>query len=706
MFSGYSNISEIPSTAARSTVQSTASDCFATRSMARIIALALFAVNFIALDAASLRAQPVAQPATPSAVQRTAAQPGAQGDATKAPPLDPDHAAKMKAGVDLFQKEVRGVLIGRCVKCHGGDKTEGEFDLNTREALLKGGAEGPAVVAGKSDGSRLMKLIKHEEEPSMPEDGAKLPAPQIAAIAKWIDLGAPYDKPLLDKNVRPDAWITKTIEPTSRDFWSFRPLVIATPPSVKDEKWATTPLDRFVLAQLEAKKLTPNPTIDRRRLIRRAYFDVLGLPPSPADIEKFVGDPASDADAYRALLDRLFDNPHYGERWGRHWLDVARFGESHGFEQDYDRPHAYHYRDFVIKALNADLPFNEFVRWQVAGDELAPDNPLALMATGFLGAGVFPTQLTEKEFEPARYDELDDMVSTLGTAMLGLTLGCARCHDHKFDPIPAADYYRLAASFSTAIRSNVELDLDSAETVAATARWQQAHQPLVDALRKFEREQLPGRFDEWLKKRVADAANKPAAPDSGTKAPASKDPASKDGAAKEIPPAWYLLDFVEARSHGGATLTRLEDGSLLAGGKNPDFDKYTFVAHTHLTGITSIRLEALSHPSMVRGGPGRAGNGNMGLGNFTVTAEPIDGASPAVKVKLTNPRATFQQNASSLSIAASIDNDPRSGWAVDPQFGKDHGAAFDITEPIGFPQGTKLTFTLEFNVNNLHNIGR
>jgi len=178
-------------------------------------------------------------------------------------PLDPQHAAKMKAGTELFQKEVRQVLEGRCVKCHGGEKTEGEFDLNTREALLKGGTEGKAVIPGQSGESRLIKLITHELEPNMPEDGAKLPDRQIALIRQWIDLGAPYDKPLVDKSIRPDAWITKVVEPKAREFWSFQPLSAVVPPDIRRGGWGDNPIDRFVLAKLDEHQLTPNPAADR-----------------------------------------------------------------------------------------------------------------------------------------------------------------------------------------------------------------------------------------------------------------------------------------------------------------------------------------------------------------------------------------------------------------------------------------------------------
>ncbi len=241
------------------------------------------------------------------------------------------------------------------------------------------------------------------------------------------------------------------------------------PPRVMNEAWVKTTIDRFILAKLETKGILPSGAADRRVLCRRLYFDVIGLPPHPDLVDAFVADP--DPDAYSKLVDRLLDSPHFGERWARHWMDVARFAESHGYEQDYDRPYAYHYRDFLIWAFNEDMPFDQFVRWQIAGDELRAEDPEAMAATGFLGAGAFPTQLTEAEFESARYNELDDMVSTTGSAMLGLSVGCARCHDHKYDPIPSSDYYRLASVFTTCIRSEVDLKPSVGRAGRASEAW-------------------------------------------------------------------------------------------------------------------------------------------------------------------------------------------------------------------------------------------
>jgi mono/diheme cytochrome c family protein len=601
-------------------------------------------------------------------------------------PVDPAHAKQRAAGLDLFKKEVKQILIGRCLKCHGGEKTEGKLDLTSREGLLKGGETGIVAEAGKSKTSLLIKLIKQEEEPHMPADGAKLSDLHIDALARWIDLGFPYDKPLKEEVKDPKAWTRREVPPEAREFWSFQPLKVVAPPAVNGDaaKWVRSPIDQFIVAKLQEKGLSPNPAANRRTLIRRAYFDLIGLPPTPAEIEAFVNDAAPNA--FEKVLDALLDSPQYGERWGRHWLDVARFAESHGFEQDYDRPFAYWYRDFVIKALNADMPFDQFVKWQLAGDEFEPGNPLAMMATGFLGAGVFPTQITANEVERTRYDALDDMTATTGTAFLGLTVGCARCHDHKFDPIPTADYYRMLSSFTTTVRSEIDLDLDPATYKREKSAFDAEHAPLAASLTAFEKDKLPGRFAEWEK------ANGPSVLMTGESG------------------QWMILDVAEAKSSGGTTLTKQDDGSILASGKNPDFDTYTLVANTDLVDLTALRLEALTHPSMVKNGPGRADNGNFNLTDVKVvisaiSQQPTANSQKEQPVKLLNPVSTFDQGAN-LSVKLTIDGDPKSGWAVDPQFGKDHAARFEFEKPIGFEGGAKITVKLAFNGNNKHNLGR
>ncbi len=598
--------------------------------------------------------------------------PAGQGP-KKAPPVESDHAAKMVKGLDVFAKHVKPILMTKCLSCHGGKKIEADFDLSDREGLLKGGQTGVAVVPGKSRESQLVKLIQHAKEPNMPASSPKLADAAIAKIAEWIDLGAPYDNPLVATKLKGKPWTERVLPASAKDWWAFQPLAKVKVPNVKDAAWCATPIDRFILSKIENVKLTPNGRATKEQLIRRAYFDLIGLPPTPEEVDAFVKD--AGPNAFAKVIDRLLANPHHGERWGRHWLDLARFAESHGFEHDYDRKTAYHYRDFVIEALNQDMPFNQFARWQIAGDEYESNNPLALKATGFLAAGVHSTQITKSEVEKHRYDELDDKLSTISTTFLGLTVGCARCHDHKYDPIPQRDYYRMLAAFTTTVRSEITLSLDSVKFAKAKAAFDREHAPFAEAIKKREAELAP-KLDELLLTATVD---------------------------RNI---WEIVEIKDAKSKGGATLTLQDDSSILVTEKNPKTDVYTITGQTRLAKITSARLEALSHPSLVKGGPGRAKNGNFALSDFAIMAAPLDASvkSPAIAVKLKNPRATFEQKG--LPIRAAIDADPKSAWAIDPQFGKNHAATFDFETPIGFTGGTVLTFTLKFNNNDGHAIAR
>jgi hypothetical protein len=583
-----------------------------------------------------------------------------------APKLDPDHAAKMAKGTDLFKNSVRGLLQAKCVKCHSGDRIEGEFDMGTRESLLRGGGRGAAVVPGDHKKSLLWQMTAHQKEPHMPFERPKLADADIAKIGEWIDLGAPYDKPFAEET---DAWTRKVIAASAKKHWAYQPLTNPKPPA------SGHPIDAFLRDKLHKAGLKPNPPADRATLLRRVYLDLIGLPPTPEQLDAFLKDDSPDA--FEKVVDSLLASEHFGEKWARHWLDLVRFAESHGFEHDYDRPTAYHYRDFVIKALNQDLPFDTFAKWQLAGDEIAPENPLAMMATGYLAAGVHSTQITKNEVEKHRYDELDDIVGNIGTTFLGLTVGCARCHDHKYDAFPSRDYYRMVSAFTTVVRTEVELDLDPAGYAKAKAAFDGEHRAFTDAVAKYEKEQLPGKLAAWEKAR-------------------GDRPLSLD---------WVTPTAGPMKSAGGATLTKQPDGSVLVSGKNPTTETLTFEFTTELEGIRSLRLEALSHPSLVKGGPGRATNGNFALSNLQVTARPAkDKKAGPEAVKLTNPRATFEQKG--LPVSAATDDNPNSAWAIDPQFGKDHAAAFAFEKPVGFPGGTVFTVTLSFNNNTGHGMGR
>jgi len=317
---------------------------------------------------------------------------------------------------------------------------------------------------GRPEKSVLLAVLSHEGKVKMPPAG-KLPPAELEALRQWVAAGAP--------------WPGKTAASEGAGApvrqWAFQPLRAPAPPQTRSPKWVRSTIDRFVLSALERKGLAPAKEADRRVLIRRVTFDLIGLPPTPEDVDRFVRDP--DPAAYEKLVDRLLASPQYGERWGRHWLDLVRYADSDGQEGDADRPSAYHYRDFVIRALNQDLRFDTFVRWQLAGDEIEPENTLALSATGFLAAGthaVLDAVPMEEEKVRERYNELDDILSTTGATFLGLTLGCARCHDHKYDPVPTRDYYRLLAAFNAGDRAQWSL-LPAAETAKrrqAEKEWQ------------------------------------------------------------------------------------------------------------------------------------------------------------------------------------------------------------------------------------------
>jgi cytochrome c553 len=359
----------------------------------------------------------------------------------------PARAAEPRPSADqvaFFEKNVRPVLVDNCVSCHGPKKQRGGLRLDSRAGALKGGDSGPAVVPGQPGRSPLIKAVRHEGELAMPPKG-KLSAKAQADLVAWVQLGAPWPDLVAaaeSGGLRPPG---TPITAADRAFWSFRPVAAPPVPAVKDGAWARRPLDRFVLAKLEEKGLRPVAPAARRALIRRATLDLTGLPPTPEEVEAFIND--ASPDAWVKVVDRLLASPHYGERWGRHWLDVARYGEdqAHTFQARL-YPHGWRYRDWVIRAYNGDLPYDRFIVEQIAGD-LLPDDPIhGLAAVGFCATG--PVYYADAgELKAAQAAELDDRIDTLTRGFLGLTVSCARCHDHKFDPITVQDYYALAGVF-------------------------------------------------------------------------------------------------------------------------------------------------------------------------------------------------------------------------------------------------------------------
>jgi mono/diheme cytochrome c family protein len=394
--------------------------------------------------------------------------------------------AATAADIDV---EARTLLAASCQKCHGPTKQRGGLRLDSRDAAVGKGDSGlPAIMPGKAAASELIRrVIAKDPAERMPAGGAALTAAQIDTLRKWIDAGAVWPKDGKGSTIGPKTELVVTDE--DRRHWAFRPLPKVEVPSATVGR-VRTPIDSFLLMALGEKKLTPVPPADPRVLIRRVTFDLTGLPPMPDEVEAFVRAKDPDA-AYEALVERLLASRHYGERWGRHWLDVARYADSSGYEADTDRPNAYHYRDFVIKALNDDMPFDKFVRWQLAGDEIAPDEPQAVAATGFLAAGpgeTLPDNLLEEERKLQRYNELDDMLSTTGAALLGMTVACARCHDHKFDPIPTRDYYRLLAALHSGDRADIPLGsrAEVRRTAQAHVEWDKKRQAAQTDLKEWQ----------------------------------------------------------------------------------------------------------------------------------------------------------------------------------------------------------------------------
>ncbi|RPI77520.1 MAG: DUF1549 domain-containing protein, partial [Planctomycetaceae bacterium] len=341
----------------------------------------------------------------------------------------------------FFETTIRPLLVDKCFKCHGAQKQWASLRLDSRAAIQTGGDSGPAVVPGQPDGSLLIQAVKQlDDELKMPPDG-KLTDQQIADLVRWVEGGAVFPETV-------PAARQRTRDP---NHWAFQPRHTPAIPEVRDTVWSRNAVDRFILSRLELAGLAPAPEADRLSLLRRVTFDLTGLPPTPVDVEAFTTE--SRPDAYDQLVERLLASPAYGERWGRHWLDVARYADSNGLDENVAHGNAWRYRDWVVSQFNADQRFDQFLVEQLAGDLLPfateAERQSHLIATGFLGLG--PKVLAEVDEAKMRMDIVDEQIETVGRVFLGMTLGCARCHDHKFDPISTADYYALAGVFKSTL---------------------------------------------------------------------------------------------------------------------------------------------------------------------------------------------------------------------------------------------------------------
>jgi len=533
---------------------------------------------------------------------------------------------------------------------------KGGLTLDSRSGWEQGGDSGPAVVPGKLDDSLIIQMVHGSDDGQQMPPDEKLQSDEISLLEEWVKRGAP------------DPRVAPLQQPSEADWWSLKPLVV---PPVPEVAGLEHPVDRFVRTRLAERKLRPSPEADRRRLIRRVFFDLHGLPPAPEVVEAFVTDP--DPRAYETLVDGLLGSPHYGERWARHWLDTIHFAETHGCGHDLPRDHAWRYRDYVIAALNEDKPWQQFIQEQLAADRLFPDEPQLSVALGFLGAGVFDHSAYQTA--PTNFDYLDrdDLVTQTMGAFASTTASCARCHAHKFDPISQEDYYALQAVFAGVIEGNVPFDEDKSVS-ESRKRWQS----LLAAATSLDKSVLlspdnAALVSQWEKML-------------GT------------------PVKWTVLgyeSFISAEGASGSTLSR-EGEVLLSTGAKPDKDSYIITGSLPLTSVTALRLDVLANPSLPMNGPGRQDNGNLTLSEFEGQLFEAGAAQP-LTLKFARATADFDQEGWSSSMA--IDGKVATGWGIHPAVGVSHYAVFELAEPLAIKAGAKLTVTLKQWSGNSHLIG-
>ena len=479
-----------------------------------------------------------------------------------------------EAKVD-YQRDIAPLLAQSCYQCHGPRKAAGQLRLDVKRLAMKGGISGETIIPGKSGESRLIKRVLGEGgESRMPLGGDPLTPQQIDLLRRWIDQGAVWPE------AEPAG--AATTESGLPKHWAYAKPVQAPLPKVSRGDWVRNPIDAFVLARMEKEGLTPSPRASKEMLLRRVYLDLIGLPPTLAEVDAFLAD--SSPDAYEKVVDKLLASPHYGERWARPWLDLARYADSNGYEKDSLRT-MWKYRDWVIEALNKDMPFDQFTIEQIAGDMLPEPTANQLIATGF-HRNTLLNQEGGTDPEEQRYEVMVDRVNTTATVWLGSTMGCAQCHNHKYDPFSQKDYYRMYSFFDNAdytVRGvkaferyvwEPQLELPTPEQESKRKVINEEIAALEKVLRTTT-PQLEAEQVKWEKETLAE------------------------------PSRWTVLDPQTFKSTGGTTLKKLDDRSLLASGAEPEFDEYHLKATVQPGRITALRVEALTDPSLPRNGPGR-----------------------------------------------------------------------------------------------------
>jgi hypothetical protein len=580
----------------------------------------------------------------------------------------PKSAPAVNRKVD-FSSDIQPLLAKNCYECHGAEKQKGGLRLDQKEAVLKGGDTGPALIAGKSGDSLLIQVVSGTKEDiaRMPKKRDPLSDEQIGILRTWIDQGADWPETAAAKG---KDW---------KKHWAFTAPMRPKVPQAKNAQWVRDPVDAFIAERLEKEKLQPSAEADKVTLLRRLSLDLIGLPPTIEEVDAFLADGTSGA--YEKQVDRLLASPHYGERWGRQWLDAARYADSDGFEKDKLR-YVWFYRDWVINALNKDMPYDEFVIEQLAGDELPNATQDQVVATGFLRnsmineeGGVDPEQF--------RMDAMFDRMDCIGKSILGLTIQCAQCHDHKYDPLKQEEYYRMFAFINND---------NEAQRVVYTPEEQIKVNNLTWQMRKIEaslRETNP----DW-KQRMA----------------------KWEESVKNDQPKWIVLrPSVEDISTGGQRYLPQSDGSFLAQGYAPTKHTVKLWVTNELHDITAFRMELLTDPNLPCNGPGRSFKGTCALTGFKVEAMDAEHPTNKVSVKFAKATADYEQEETPLEpnfydktdkkrvtgpAKFAIDGKEDTAWGIDIGPGRrnqERKAVFECATNVGFPGGTILAISLEQN---------
>jgi hypothetical protein len=600
-------------------------------------------------------------------------------------PFNPRVRAAEPSGKVDFGRDIYPVLRAACFECHGPEKQKATLRLDSRAAMLRGGDSGPAIIPGKAQQSELYQRIARAkgEEGIMPARGEPLSPAQRKAIRQWIDQGARWSDTMPSRH------------------WAYVKPVRRPLPAVKHARWPRNPVDYFILARLESERLTPTPVADRPTLIRRLSLDLTGLPPTVAEVDQWLNDKSPDA--YEKLVDRLLASPQFGPRWARPWLDLARYADSHGFQRD-DLREVWAFRDWVVDALNRDMPFDQFTIEQIAGDLLPNARESQRIATGFHRCTPINVE-AGTEPEETRVNQVIDRVNTTASTWLGTTLECAQCHNHKYDPFTQKDYYQFFAFFN-----NTVLEAQRANSKApGSIRFLGPNMLLRSPENDAERARLRGEIaalDEKLQARRKDLG---------------KDLTTWEATLAEVrknAPRKHTLDIADFASAAGATYRVLKDRSVLLLDDPPDKDTYTITVQTKLRGITAFELEALTDASLPGGGPGRGDpkRPNFVLNTFAATIAPLVGGERGARsgdrverpapsaVRFRAARASFSQKG--FDVAGAIDGNPKTAWAIAPQFRKTHWARFETDRPLGFEEGTEITFKLVQEFGAGRTIGR